>query len=359
MENEILRCSFCNKSQKEVLKLIAGPTVFICDACVDVCLDIIKEDRLLRAQETVRSAQDLRAALDAGVIGQSAAKVALSAVFSRHHFRITSGQDMGLGKSNVLLVGPAGSGKTLSVMLLASELGLPFAAIDATRLADPFYFKTINLVEALYETAYDPQAAAQEALRIKGVVCIENLDRIAARKQRNDPGLQAQETLLEVLEGGTVEIFAGRGRTAKIQPKDVLFVGCGKFPDLSLKLGSEGVIRFGFLPELAARFPICIGFEALTATNMAEILTKPDGLLREYIKLFEVEGLSLSVTQGAIEAIAREAARRQGGARSLRALLEHVALEVSSEMAAQPGLQEYVVDDTFIRDRIGSVADGQ
>ena len=347
--DDILRCSFCNRTQKEVRKLIAGPTVFICNECVDVCMDIIVEDRLLEARAGI-SARDLAAALDKNIVGQDAAKIALSSAFFRHHLRSLASQHARHAKSNILLVGPRGSGKTSAARLLAQELGLPFTAVDAYRFTGQGLLRETSFLEDLHTQA--GHSTANNSLR--GVVCIEHIDRIAQWDDGNDPGLRAQDTLLEILEGGTVEISGERGRSEKLGTHDILFVCCGTFPDLDPKMGSEGIIRFGFLPELAAQLPVCIGFEALTGSDMARILTLPDGPLQEYLKLFELEGVSLSVTQEALQAIANEAARRQSGARSLRALLESMALEVSAELAIQLGPEEYVVDDRFIRERVVS-----
>lgn len=345
--DDILRCSFCNKTQKEVRKLIAGPTVFICNECVDICLDIIVEDRQLEARTGI-SARDLVVTLDKNIVGQNAAKIALSSAFFRHHLRPLVDQNARHAKSNILLVGPRGSGKTSAVRLLAQELGFPCTAVDAYRFTGQGLLRGTSFLEDLYAQAGHITANNEP----RSVVCIEHIDRIAGWNEGNDPELRAQETLLEILEGETVEISTERGRTEKVRTHDVLFVCCGTFPDLDPKMGSEGIIRYGFLPELAAQLPVCIGFEALTGGDMVRILTSPGGPLQEYLKLFDLEGMSLSVTQEALQAIADEAARRQGGARSLRALLESMALEVSAELATRLGPEEYVVDERFIRERV-------
>ena len=349
---EIFSCSFCNKSQREVKKLIAGPTVFICDECVDICLDIIAEDRIIERMNTMNttpSIQSLQIALDRHLEGQAAAKLTLATIFHNHHARVILA-DQSMGKANALLAGPTGSGKSLAVETLAREIALPFAVIHATRLSGLSYFKDVNVLQVLHDqTGGDARKAG------KGVICIEQVDRIASREGSNELGLRVQETLLHTLDGGKVEVGLGREKVM-IDTTNILFVACGSFPGLDRALGNEDLVRFGFLPEFAARFPVCIEFEALGERELAAILTKPGGLLEEYRKLFEMDGLKLSFSQEAIQAIAREAAKRQGGARSLRSLLESVALELSAETLTRPDLQEYVVDETFVRDRIRSVA---
>lgn len=346
--DEVLRCSFCNKSQREVKKLIAGPTVFICDECVDVCLDIIAEDRMLERKEQPSSVPSLLKILDERLVGQAAAKPLLATVFGNHKSRVLTGDLEFKEKSNLLLIGPTGSGKTLAINLLAQELGLPFVTVDAARLSGLSYFKEVDILKALYDQAEGNAEAAG-----KGVVCIEQIDRILSREMPKSLSLRVQENLLQILEGTVLEVPVAANKVVTIDTRYILFVGCGTFLGVDARLGGEALIRFGLLPEFAARFPICIGFEALGESEMIELLTRPGGLLDEYLKLFQMEGVNLSFNQEAIRAIACEAARRQAGARSLRSLLESLALDLSSEFATGIRKEYVVVDISFLRNRLG------
>jgi len=341
VKEEILRCSFCIKSQREVKKLIAGPGVFICDGCVDICLDIISEDRALELQSKSTTSEQIEQELDRFVVGQTRAKHAFAVVIRNHKMKMDSRDKH--GKANVLLLGPPGTGKTLMVRRLAASLQRPCIIVDATRLTGLSYFKNESIIENLYQEAGKDRAIAEE-----GVVCIDQLDRIVSRASR-DAGQRVQESLLEILEGSRVPLEKSGGT---IDTSRMLFVGCGIFltPKGSLT-GAERrqvLIDSGFLPEFIDRFPTVIEFEHLSELDLETLLARPGGLLDEYRALFENDRVDLKISDDAMEAIAKEAGRLGGGARSLRAILESLTLEISFVLTAETRPTKFTVDEAFV-----------
>jgi ATP-dependent Clp protease ATP-binding subunit ClpX len=370
-KEEILRCSFCNKSQREVKKLIAGPTVFICDECVDICIDILAEDRVEEEKaaviDSIESLEKLRTLLDEVIVGQHAAKASLSAVLYRHSKPLKSG-DRAVLKSNVLLIGPTGTGKTLLAQRLSTLLGIPFALVDATRLRRQSYFKEQNIFEELLHSAGGSREKAEN-----GIIYLDHIDKIACRHGDNETARSVQESLLEILTGTRTSAALTKVES-EIDTANVLFIGSGTFSGIEQlienrlriqkgeawqrnsnndsalsRVSPQDLVAFGLLPEFVARFSVLVVFEPLTETEMFEILTHPHGsMISQYVRLFEQEGVKLSFTDDALKAIARSAVRRQAGARSLQSVLDNLALELSLAGSARRDLQEFVVDEELI-----------
>ncbi len=339
--DEALRCSFCNKSQREVKKLVAGPTVFICDDCVEICVDIIAEDRMYdTAKKSRLSLEAVREKLDRTVVGQPGAKRALSAALTHHAVSAAAGIRSDWSKGHILLAGPTGSGKSFLVRTLAEHLALPLATADATRLTGESYFQEQDPFARLLERAGNDQKRAET-----GVVVIDQIDRVACQADDETAARRLQESLLSLLDGTVTSFKTSLPNNLPaiertVDTSGILFILSGTFRGLERanrggvasesEISEEDLVAWGLMPELVARLGTLCSFDRLAAADLAAILRLPEhSLLNEYLDLFLAEGVELTFDDGAIEAIAQVAARRGGGARSLRSVLEAVALAVS------------------------------
>jgi ATP-dependent Clp protease ATP-binding subunit ClpX len=388
---DVLRCSFCNKSQRDVKKLIAGPTVYICDECVDICLDIIAEDRKdepgsLEGAGHLPKPKEIKEFLDLYVIGQERAKKKLAVAVYNHYKRIdyhsrNTRQDVELQKSNILLIGPTGTGKTLLAQTLARMLSVPFTIVDATTLTEAGYVgeDVESVVKALFRAAGgDVEKTA------RGIICIDEIDKIARKGGTPSPtrdvsGEGVQQALLKILEGKTATITPDGARNRpqqeliQIDTTDILFICCGAFNGLEdivrrrtgqrgLGFGAqvstaeddkdalrrqartEDLIKFGMIPEFMGRLPVIVSCDALDVEALTEVLWKPkNALAKQYHRLFELEGVKLNFRPDALTAIAEEAARRNSGARGLRAIVEEVMLDVMYEIPSRTDVRRVVV----------------